>query len=179
MGGRNLSGVCRISGCDKQIKTTGGCRGMCAMHYARVSKHGDPSIVLPRNPKTYAATATCDVDGCESRPYGHGMCKLHYERAYRAANREKFLAASRRQYAKLVELREAELGRERAAVCDICGTSDKVICYDHDHTTGAGRGWLCGGCNAGIGHFLDDPERLFAAAEYLIGHNFSAASLCD
>lgn len=50
--------------------------------------------------------------------------------------------------------------------CDICGRKKKVV-RDHNHKTGVYRGWLCSGCNTGLGLFHDSVERLKRAAEYL------------
>lgn len=51
--------------------------------------------------------------------------------------------------------------------CDICGSADELN-WDHNHRTGSYRGTLCRGCNTGIGLFAEDPERLIAAAHYLV-----------
>ncbi len=54
--------------------------------------------------------------------------------------------------------------------CEICGTREDrstPLHLDHDHTTGAFRGWLCGNCNRAIGLLREEPARLLAAVEYL------------
>jgi len=55
-------------------------------------------------------------------------------------------------------------------VCAICGTDNPGkldFCADHDHKTKQKRGILCRKCNAGLGHFNDNPEIIKAAIEYL------------
>ncbi len=51
--------------------------------------------------------------------------------------------------------------------CAICRSPDPD-CVDHCHGTGAIRGILCRACNAGLGQFRDDPERLGNAVSYLL-----------
>lgn len=64
--------------------------------------------------------------------------------------------------------------------CAICGTDepDGQWNVDHDHLCCPGsrscgdcvRQILCPPCNRAIGQFDDDPERMIAAAEYVIRH---------
>jgi len=54
--------------------------------------------------------------------------------------------------------------------CEICGqATQKALHLDHDHITGAFRGWLCGPCNLGIGSFRDNSDLLVSAARYIRG----------
>lgn len=55
--------------------------------------------------------------------------------------------------------------------CETCGTFGKEtkqgLCYDHCHTTGKFRGWLCNRCNVALGMVKDNSETLVALSEYL------------
>ncbi len=60
--------------------------------------------------------------------------------------------------------------------CAICGKSNeeiaasgvkKLLCVDHDHTTGKVRGLLCDKCNRGIGMLDHNIIYLSKAIEYL------------
>ena len=51
--------------------------------------------------------------------------------------------------------------------CDCCGRVVHRLELDHDHRTGAHRGWCCGSCNKGIGLLQDSLEGVLAAAAYL------------
>jgi hypothetical protein len=75
-----------------------------------------------------------------------------------------------------VEAVEARLA-EQGGVCAICGGGPTGnhgrLVIDHNHTTGAVRGLLCGMCNQGIGSLKDSIPVLEAAVAYLrrYGHH--------
>lgn len=54
--------------------------------------------------------------------------------------------------------------------CPICDTPTPNPCVDHCHSTGKVRAFLCLKCNFGLGYFLDNPELLLKAADYLKSH---------
>ena len=56
---------------------------------------------------------------------------------------------------------------DRCAICGLREDRSNQLHLDHNHTTGAFRGWLCGNCNRGLGCFRDSPDNLGAAREYL------------
>ena len=62
-----------------------------------------------------------------------------------------------------------ELLAEQEGGCAICGRPPRRVSLhvDHDHGTGRVRGLLCFSCNAALGYFGDDGDRLVAAANYL------------
>jgi hypothetical protein len=86
-------------------------------------------------------------------------------KAYREANREKVRAAKRR-LAGMV----SPPGELIDGPCHICGRVVSPLHCDHNHATGAVRGWLCNSCNNGLGRFKDSPAKLRAAAAYLEAH---------
>lgn len=54
--------------------------------------------------------------------------------------------------------------------CEVCGTTEGIICIDHDHETGAVRGALCVRHNAALGMCRDSASELLAVAAYAISH---------
>lgn len=84
-----------------------------------------------------------------------------------AAQRARNQAYAERLKVKRIE----EAGREPPAHCEVCGRKAHRICFDHCHTTGKFRGWLCDKCNVSLGNVNDDPEILRMLANYLEVHN--------
>lgn len=80
-------------------------------------------------------------------------CQLAYDYTKHAKNKYGISAKVALQYRAQI-------------VCEICGAyADRL---DHDHSTGEVRGKLCHSCNAALGFMNDDPDRLLAAATYLL-----------
>lgn len=64
-----------------------------------------------------------------------------------------------------VRLYNLQMGR--CAICLAPNNGRKLMSVDHDHVSGAIRGLLCHGCNAGLGLFEDSIANLLSAALYL------------
>lgn len=111
---------------------------------------------------------TKPVDEYPAAPGTADGLRAHCRVCERLAQRAYSLRAN---YGITVDEYEQMLARQNGQ-CAICGTTEcgtgKSFAVDHDHTSGAVRGLLCGSCNLGIGQLGDDPDRLLAAAMYLI-----------
>jgi len=100
-------------------------------------------------------------------------CTIVRVREWRQNNRDKYRISRRKMKYGLTPEAFADMLRRQGGGCAVCGAtvSGNESCLDllvdHCHETGKVRGLLCHGCNAGIGHFRDNPDRLTAAAYYL------------
>lgn len=108
----------------------------------------------------------------------HGHCKpcvkersvsrkKNNPRVTRANELRKYYDMSIDDYDKLFAEQDG-----RCAICKrhqdhLISDRRKVLCVDHDHTTGEVRGLLCGSCNSALGLFKDKIENLQAALDYL------------
>ena len=92
-------------------------------------------------------------------------------------NREKILARSREPEIRRREIERrkvkrrasfvAEAGRSKPEFCEICGSNEEKIVFDHCHARGHFRGWLCDRCNLILGFAHDDGDLLLKLAAYL------------
>lgn len=64
----------------------------------------------------------------------------------------------------LVEMNK-KYGHTKPDRCESCGEMAKLV-LDHDHETEEFRGWLCHGCNSGIGWLGDNKEGAQKAVDY-------------
>ena len=90
--------------------------------------------------------------------------KLYVERWPERNQRRVAGITARRQQSHL-----SLAGRPKPERCELCGglPDKKGIVWDHDHVSGAFRGWLCSRCNLVLGKVNDDPEMLRKLADYL------------
>lgn len=94
------------------------------------------------------------------------MSRTEYMRAWRAANKEKAQAHTRKASRKRRGMVDPT-GETKTGPCEICGL-DKPLHLDHSHTTGKIRGWLCFVCNTRLAK-IEDANWLSKATKYLEG----------
>lgn len=120
-------------------------------------------------------TQLCRVCECE-KP----LSEFHFRKENNKHRTECKHCRNKREAARRYDISVGDVDRlieAQGNTCAICGTHandiehksfvSNPLVIDHDHSTGKVRGLLCPTCNNGLGHFKDNPELLFAAAEYL------------
>ena|SRR5579863_4387212 len=95
------------------------------------------------------------------------------KRRYINQNPEKQKLRMARFKAKQEALLTSIAGRPRANQCELCGCFTKTV-FDHDHSTGKFRGWLCDRCNRTLGQVKDSTALLDRMIQYLTKGGFSS-----
>ncbi len=95
--------------------------------------------------------------------------KLYYKR-----NREEIIqwarAYNKTDHRRFYSRNYRAATRPRPMFCECCGNhgaEKRGIVFDHDHSTGLFRGWLCNRCNRVLGMCGDNPVLLRLLANYL------------
>lgn len=96
---------CRVEGCNSFATNRGGARGMCAKHYLRWKKHGDPMVSLIDREQT---GKPCKAEGCESKSGYKGYCANHHARNQRNGDP----LAHHPRYRKRIAWIEAHVGHK-------------------------------------------------------------------
>lgn len=92
--------------------------------------------------------------------------------------REKTPEGRRRRREQRKKLLDKLAGRPRSDNCEICDSRSEIH-FDHCHTSGRFRGWICQRCNLVLGNVEDNPALLRELAEYLERNNNSCPSQID
>lgn len=64
--------MCKVAGCERLARA----RELCAPHYKRWRRHGDPS----GGGTARQRDAVCSIADCDRKHYGRGWCAFHYKR---------------------------------------------------------------------------------------------------
>lgn len=126
-------------------------------------------VALPIGPGNFRWALPIDAEHNSSKDLSGYMkaVRKHNSDVYRAKHLKK-------EYGADVAY-ERRLLVEQAGLCAICAKPEELsrnskssrrLSLDHDHTTGALRGLLCGNCNLGVGYLCDDPDVMRKAAAY-------------
>lgn len=138
---------CIVDGCASKSRLR---RGYCSMHYRRVLRYGDPSIVNPKRAKR--DPVECIIPFCSELDYANKMCKRHAGSAYNMTIESIIVVMARSS--DYCEICKRYFGRRR-------------LVLDHDHAIGQARGLICKSCNTGLGYFSDNTHALVSASEYV------------
>jgi hypothetical protein len=112
------------------------------------------------------------------REYNKNFRKNHkeyfrkYDREYGLKNAERRRSNKyKSMYGISLENRD-EILKSQDYKCKCCGKkliglNPRLVCLDHNHTTGAIRGILCHYCNTSLGLMFEDPEKIQQLKDYV------------
>ena len=113
------------------------------------------------------------IDRRGNRPFSLCKnCSIKNSRTCYMGSREKNLERLRRYYRTTRRYKQYGITKEQFELvdtgnCHICGWQYSTPNIDHNKGTGEFRGILCRQCNTGLGMFMDDPDVLQRAIDYL------------
>ena len=166
--------TCSVEGCERRLYA----KTWCNMHYCRVFRTGqlEPPVKNPGGGKRPAEVKhgtryAYQIRGCRCEECVMGNRKYVNDRAAqdptaaRDRKRKSRYGVDGGTYAAMLV--------EQGGACLICGDRrvHEALVVDHCHDSNGVRGLLCRKCNSGLGMFDDDPDRLLAAAAYLLQHS--------
>lgn len=138
---------CSVEGCDRRGQCAVGLAWLCAKHYARWKRHGDPTVTTRRYSPPNPDKRTCAADGCRSLEDGAcGYCKMHYTRIRRHGSPHVVIAVPDRDthrderherwtgdqatYSAMHQRVAKKLGRAASRECVDCGRRASHWSYD-------------------------------------------------
>ena len=172
---------CVIDGCEKEHMAL----GLCTMHWQRRKAHGDAAAPPQRVREKREHEKWCAGHDRE----GHWVLKTAFSKNRRTNDG---LAYKCKECIALEKLSHNynmtgddyhRMVEKQSDSCAICGTGtpggqglwhvdhDHACCDDRRSCGACVRGLLCHRCNLGLGHFGDDPDRLLAAAAYVLSNS--------
>jgi hypothetical protein len=125
----------------------------------------------------YAATRERRLARNKERYFADVEASRAADKARRALDKDKLAARHRQRTYGISAEQYAEMVARCKGRCEICEAppTRQGLCIDHDHTTGAVRGLLCGSCNQALGKLKDDPRIMRAALAYVEQHQTSGS----
>ena len=126
---------------------------------------------------SYFAKHSCN--SVSHKRYYQAHCKECTHNSYLKLHPKKIAQTTKDNHLRTAfRMTEAEYLKklsEQNGVCAICKKPETVLIFgkiialsvDHNHETNKNRGLLCAKCNRGLGCYIDSPELLIAASQYL------------
>lgn len=165
--------LCTVEGCEKPHYA----KTWCHTHYCRMLRTGSLEKQprrsggdKPQSEPKHGTKYAYQIRGCRCEPCV--QANRDYTNDLAAKNPASHRASKRKSRYGITDQTYTAMLAEQGCVCAICGERqvEQVLVVDHCHDSSKVRGLLCRNCNSALGMFKDDPDRLLAAAAYLLQH---------